>query len=408
MRNATKYNHISIALPVLDENKLLPNLLNCLDNQTFKLFDLYICINQPEAWWDDNEKIQICKNNCDLLKKLQQQTKSYRINIIDRCTKNNGWRGKQRGVGWARKVLIDEICCKIGNNELIISLDADTVFENNYFESVVQTMNSNPNAVAISLPYYHKLSKETSVDKAMLRYEIYMRYYSINMFRIKSPYSFTALGSAMAFPVSASKAVGGLTPKPGGEDFYFLQKLCKYGQIIQWNDECVFPATRFSDRVDFGTGPAMIKGNNGDWTSYPIYPFSFFDEIYKSYQLFETLFEKDVELPISNFLKTQSKTNDLWSPLRKNFQDVDHFIKGCHEKLDGLRILQYLKTKKQFDVQSDEQCLFSFLNKFYPEAIATLNLNSDTFTFEKSTVSESNSIRNYLMKIENSYRKNNV
>ncbi len=91
--------------------------------------------------------------------------------------------------------------------------------------------------------------------------------------------SFTAIGSAMALPVKSYRAIGGMTPHKSGEDFYFLQKLRKFGKVLTWNKEKVYPEARYSDRVFFGTGPAMIKGRDGDWSSYPIYPFELFDEI---------------------------------------------------------------------------------------------------------------------------------
>ena len=152
-----------------------------------------------------------------------------------------------------------------------------------------------PDAVALSNPYYHKLTGAEAEDRAILRYEIYMRNYAINMLLINSPYAFTAMGSAIALPVSSYKAIGGLTPKLSGEDFYFLQKLRKYGNINIHNKEKVYPAARFSDRVFFGTGPAMIKGNDGDWESYPIYHIQLFKNIERTYESFEILFKNDFQ-----------------------------------------------------------------------------------------------------------------
>ncbi len=96
------------------------------------------------------------------------------------------------------------------------------------FNRLLNTFKHHPDAVALSVPYYHNLTGDEEKDRAILRYEIYMRYYAINLWRIGSPYNFTAVGSAMALPVWAYRAIGGITPHKSGEDFYFIQKLRKY------------------------------------------------------------------------------------------------------------------------------------------------------------------------------------
>jgi hypothetical protein len=45
----------------------------------------------------------------------------------------------------------------------------------------------------------------------------------------------------------------------GGEDFYFLQKIFQMGKTKELDDVMVYPMARFSDRVPFGTGPALQK-----------------------------------------------------------------------------------------------------------------------------------------------------
>jgi glycosyltransferase involved in cell wall biosynthesis len=213
---------IYIALPVMDEMERLPNLIKAIQAQTIQDFKLIVCVNQPDSWWDNPLKIAVCNANQSAIAYLQSLN-DERITIIDKSSKGKGWLPKAYGIGVARKLLMDHIS-SIGNkNDIIISMDADTVFNTGYFSSLDENLRLNPVASAISVPYYHQLSGEVELDRAMLRYEIYMRSYSINMWRIKSPYSFTALGSAIALPVCAYKAVGGMTPKLSGEDFYFLQ-----------------------------------------------------------------------------------------------------------------------------------------------------------------------------------------
>jgi hypothetical protein len=116
--------------------------------------------------------------------------------------------------------------------------------------------------------------------------------------------------------------------------------------------------------VFFGTGPAMIKGNSGCWESYPIYHHSLFEKIKETYDIIPELFTKDIETEFIDFLKTQYKTDDLWSPLRKNFKTLPQFTRAFHEKADGLRILQFLKAKNSEAGISDERALKGNLEAF--------------------------------------------
>jgi hypothetical protein len=148
----------------------------------------------------------------------------------------------------------------------------------------------------------------------------------------------------------------------------------------------------------------MIKGNAGDWNSYPIYHYSLFDNICKTINEFKLLFTEDIELTMAPFLNTQFKSDKWWLQLRKNFKSFQHFVKACNEKMDGLRCLQYLKTMQPSLNKTDENCLFEFFTNFYPEAITLLKLKTD-FKFEDLSVKDLDDIRNSLMEIEEKYQK---
>ncbi len=282
---------IFIAIPAINEMEWLPEFINCLNQQSFKQFKVVVGVNQPDDWWGKSEKVHICENNQKSIEYLKE-VQNLELEILDNSSKGKGWVGKKSGVGWARKTIMDKIAKEANENDIMVTLDADTTFEPGYLQSIINTFLMYPKAVALSVPYYHKLTGKPEPDRAILRYEIYMRYYALNLWRINSPYNFTAIGSAMALPIKSYKAIGGITPHKSGEDFYFIQKLRKYGTVLTWNEEKVYPAARFSDRVGFGTGPAMIKGRAGDWDSYPIYPFNYFDEVKSTYDLFPVLFEE--------------------------------------------------------------------------------------------------------------------
>jgi hypothetical protein len=222
-----------------------------------------------------------------------------------------------------------------------------------------------------------------------------MRYYLISLLKINSQYAFTALGSAISFKIAGYRKISGITPKEAGEDFYFVNRMRKAGDILIWNDECVFPSSRESDRVPFGTGPAVSKGLAGDWESYPFYDQSTFGRIGETYRLLPELFRSDLPTPIDEFI-SECFGENIWAPLRKNFKTEKLFVRACHEKLDGLRILQILKHYQK------GRSLENFI-KFSNEEIS-LDIKPG-FTFENTVVGELQSIRNAYFQHEMQLRK---
>ncbi|MDR2906709.1 MAG: hypothetical protein LBU91_01800 [Bacteroidales bacterium] len=378
--------NIYAALPVMNEPDVEHTIRQIL-SQTLPPKALYVCVNQPDEYKHDADKQFIFEQNQQTIAYIRNQFP--KVNIIDKST--HGWDSKNHGVGWARKLLMDTINEIANPEDIIISLDADTEYPPTYFKSVNQIFNidtypvaersRSARPIALSNPYYHKLTGRKAEDRAMLRYEIYMRCYHLNLIRIGSPYAFTALGSAIAVRISAYRKMGGMAPKKSGEDFYFLQQLCKIGRVETKNTVVVYPATRLSNRVFFGTGPALIKGVNGDWNSYPIYSPKLWDEVAAIYQDFSRYFSSD---DIQKF--------------RANSKTEAQFQKFCHEKFDGLRILQYLKSHHAEHPQSDEIGLSQNLTVL---GINTL-LPSD-FSFQTAKITLLDEIRDILFAKLNNY-----
>jgi hypothetical protein len=396
--------HIFAVLPVLDELENLADLTGCLAGQTARNFTLVVCVNQPEQWWNDPDRSGICRRNRESVR-LLREIKDFAVVIVDRTSPGRGWEHAEGNVGLARREAMEEANRIAAKDDIIISLDADTTFGGGYFASVEDSLSSYLDAAALAVPYYHQLTGQEETDRAILRYEIYMRHYELNMLRIVNPFAFTALGSAMALPVTSYRAVGGITPHRSGEDFYFLQKLRKYGKVIVHNREKVFPAARFSDRVLFGTGPAMIKGRSGDWKSYPLYPFRLFDEIAMTFGSFGKLFYEDVPTPADGFLAHHFHRESIWQPLRNNARSAGSFVRACRDKFDGLRILQYLKYRQKTSDASDEDNMVDFLKHFHNEKFHALDLIPTEVSLADSPVAVLDRIRNLYAGLEESARQ---
>ncbi len=393
-----------IALPILEESENLEKLISCLLSQTYTNYELLVCVNQYDSWWDIPEKHNNCHDNRKSMELLDDCT-GFDITIIDKSSRGNGWPKKKGGVGWARKTIMDRISEKGNDKDIIVSIDADTYYPTDYLEKIAEYFVVNHNHVGLALSYYHNLNNDVT-DRLILHYEIYMRCYLLNMMLIENPYSYTALGSAMAFPIWAYRKVGGLTPVSSGEDFYFLQKLAKNGVIGIWADTLAYPSPRFSDRVDFGTGPALIKGNSGNWDSYPVYPMEFFQDVKETFDNFGRLYEKDIHTPMDDFLMEQFAGKNIWAPLRNNYKDKINFVRACVSKVDGLRILQYLKWRNNTIQTHDEKNVAQLISMFTENDLtADLKFRVKNFNYISSEITTINEVRNHLFVIEQRTRK---
>lgn len=373
---------------MMDELDNLPRLLQLLAEQTFAQFALYVCVNQPDSWWTDGQEAHraVCERNAATMDLLLAETR-FPIEVLDCSSLGRGWQGKKTGVGWARKLLFESIASHSDDDELLVSLDADTDFDADYLQQVLDTMNAAPSASVLSVPYYHPLCGDAETDRPLLRYECYMRYYLVSLLERENPYAFSALGSAMVFPLWAYRRVGGITPLQGGEDFYLMQKFCKTGRVLLNTCALVRPQGRQSARVPFGTGPAVMSGLARQAERYPFFAQEGFDRVAETYALFPALYDADLPTPMSIFLQEQLKTDDLWAPLRKNFRTKQLFVKACAERVDGLRILQYLK---RFPVGENNFVLFM---QNHGESLPG-------FSFSDSDIHRINQVRDHLFRIE--------
>ena len=391
--------NLFLCIPVMNERGNLPSLIQSFQLQETEYpFKAIFCVNQPEAWKDDPAKQHIFEDNQQSLNYLRNTDDDF-IEVIDRSSPGKGWDEKNYGVGWARKTAMDAANEQASDHDIIFSMDADTFYPPNYLQETAENLLEHPSAMGIAIPYYHPLPGDEKASRAILRYEIYMRHYALNMWRIDSPYKFSALGSAMALPVWAYRKVNGLTPKKAGEDFYFLQKLRKSGELLHYNPAKAFPEGRYSDRVIFGTGPAMIKGAGGDWESYPIYHPSLFDRIRAIYNAFEEYYRFPGDENVPGILKTEFDDLTWLDKLKHNSASTGEFLKKCHINFDGLRVLQYLKKHQKAIAESPEHILSEYLLNNYRKAQAYGQV-LENLSFAESSISDLNNIRNLLMKIE--------
>lgn len=162
------------------------------------------------------------------------------------------------GVGLARKSGCDlalqwMVAGGIGG-QWLCSTDADATLPPDYFE---QLERSAPDAVAAVFPFRHVPGGDPDCDAATALYELRLRHYVLGVEYAGSPYAYHTLGSCLAVRATAYAHVRGFPRRAGAEDFYLLNKLAKLGPIARLDGQCIRLQSRHSDRVPFGTGPAV-------------------------------------------------------------------------------------------------------------------------------------------------------
>lgn len=167
------------------------------------------------------------------------------------------------GVGEARKLGMDAVAASQSiesvERTVLASLDADTVTEPDYFSGILGQFGRDPGVAALSIPFRHLPGATLEEERAIRRYEAYLERYVAKLREAGSPYAFQTVGSAFAVRLGAYIRAGGMRVRKGGEDFYFLQAVAKTGVVVTGERVLVHPSARPSERVPFGTGPAVKK-----------------------------------------------------------------------------------------------------------------------------------------------------
>ncbi len=393
---------VYIGIPVYCEREWLPRTLTALDNQTDLDFQVWVCVNQPAEYDCDQKKLSITRENRETLDWLYDRRHRFRypLRILSAVKPPAAPPLKISGVGWARRYIFDSIAAAETDNPLCISLDADTLTDNRYVADIRATFSRYPNAVGLAAPYYHRLPERETDALRILRYEIYLRYYQLSLWRIGSPYAFMPIGSGMAFPLHSYRRIGGIPPRKAGEDFYFLQQLRKTGPIIRWLESRIYPSPRPSIRNPFGTGAVMADtGPELLERRYPFYSQAAFDALEKTFSRFPSIYNQpsgteDIELPLGEFVQQRLKGYQSFINIRRNCSSQAQFVKACHEKVDALRTLQYLR----FYHQNRDPCAVDMEN--INDLLARLGEAPVSFAPQTVSSIELDRIRNTLLACE--------
>ncbi|MCT4587967.1 MAG: glycosyltransferase [Carboxylicivirga sp.] len=262
---------------------------------------------------------------------------------------------KHAGVGYARKCGMDYAAYSFFKQDkpdgITISLDADTKVEENYLEAIYRAFKTN-SYIGASIYFEHPLSGELEheVYQAIAEYELHLRYYLQALRYAGFPYAYHTVGSCLAATAEAYVKAGGMPSKQAGEDFYFLQKVIPQGNFGEINKTCVYPSSRPSDRVPFGTGPSItnLLATAGEYMTYNLQAFIDLKEFIsikdQLYQLADDEVDDFVH-QLSGRFRSYLVNSDFFKalkPVKDNCSSIDVFRKRFYEVFNAFRVVKYL------------------------------------------------------------------
>ena len=181
--------------------------------------------------------------------------------VVDRFSAGRTIDAKQ-GVGLARKLGCDLAVAVMAadrdSTSWICSTDADATLPRDYFNAL-DSCPTDAVAAVFSVKHTAPESGDIQILAATVQYERALNYYTAGLAWAGSPYAFPTIGSALAVRMQAYCECRGFPRKPGGEDFYLLNKLAKLGRVHWLKNTVISVTARLSDRAPFGTGQAVKK-----------------------------------------------------------------------------------------------------------------------------------------------------
>ena len=377
--------HGAVVIPSLAEGESLLRTLDSLAANPVDSLAQFLVVVVVNHRIDAAPEIKAC-NRADLLTLSRLQPASgLRLAWVDAATQGREMPNSNSGVGLARKIGMDLALGRLdwSAQPLLICLDADTLVEPNYLEAIRSHFEKNQNGAA-SLAFRHQSTADPVRQTAIERYELFVRSYVLGLERAGSPYAFATIGSAIACRAMTYVRVGGMNRRKAGEDFYFLQQAAKTDGVAALRSTRVFPSSRTSARVPFGTGASMTQMLGENPSALLFYPAQAFEILagllarvrsnpdVESTQLINLA--GNIAPELADFLE-RAKFAVVWSGIRNNHPEGTQRFKAFHVWFDGLKTLRLIHALCAAPCRklAPEQALpelFNWCHLTYPEDLA--------------------------------------
>ena len=330
---------LCIVIPALAERESIGAVLHSLPEKDDR-FEVIIVVNHKEG-----ASAEIVENNAGTVQDI-----SGRALVIERVFPDD-----VAGVGAARRAGMDlalRRLVKAGepDKSAIACLDADSPVDPGYVEGILAVFGGDRPPAAGICACRHPIPEDEEQAKAIIAYELWLRYMEQGFRFCGSPYAFQTIGSCTVVSPHAYALADGMPRRQAGEDFYFLQKIAKvFGRVVDL-DVVVRPSPRVSDRVPFGTGRAMIRCRD-DGPDYYLQaePPRAFSDLKEFFESSRDGFADPDRMRASELLGAFIEKHGGWAVLediRENSADAEHFAFGVHTWFDSLQVVRYARRCK--------------------------------------------------------------
>ncbi len=349
---------ICVVIPAYDELENIEDVVGALavDELTPEAVEIIVCVNNaadsPKRVVDANRK------TLELLRSLETP---FALHLIDRCSPGRAFPAQKAGVGEARRLLMDLATRRLhrvgrASDGLIACLDGDSPADPGYLDALWREMSAAPQALAGVCRYRHPIPDDGNHARAIIAYEVWMRYFEAALTLTGTPYAFQSIGSCMVLSARGYAQADGVPPREALSDFYLLQKIIKTGgrgSVLQLEQPLVRPSARPSTRVPRGTGPSVRASMfDGDerfvWVEPPRAFFDlrrFFTAVRPGFETPETL--REAASPFLDEIITRWNGWATIDKLRTHAPDPTGFERQFHTWFDSLKVVKYANRSKE-------------------------------------------------------------
>ena len=417
-----------VVIPAYAEREMLfSTLASIAQNPPSSLeYSFILCVINNK----DNSPPAAIKNNLETIKYLEALVKKkplrklnadreiypllldlsdakLKLGYIDASSRGYEIPQNAGGVGMARKIGMDMALRLLKKSSaphnLILSLDADTLVQNNYLSAIKNYFTQKVKTAIVA--YEHQMPLNYEEQAAICCYEIFLRYWVLGLKYAKSPWAFHSIGSTIITSTEAYLEVRGMNKREAGEDFYFLSKLAKMSKVGYIKETCVYPSARPSARVPFGTGKRIQRFLTGEGKEeYLLYDPQIFVILADWLQLMKDQFicgEDEILMkterihPMLKFFLRDCDFAAFWSKICRHAKDEKTLTRHFNDWFDGFKTLKFINyfTKEVYPLINMFEALERILSM---SGMSGLTLNSGTKILE---LEEQIKILQYLRKI---------
>jgi hypothetical protein len=344
----------AVVIPALAESKRLFATLRSLSANPPEIlarFLVLVMVNHredaPATDKDDNYRTLAG------LTSVASALPSLRLGWIDAASPELELPNKGGGVGLARKIGLDLALTRLDHDtspSLLVCLDADTLVEPSYLPALVRHFRRTA-AGGATIPFRHQPGASSEEQRAIDRYELFLRHYVLGLRFARSPYAFHTVGSAMACTSTAYVRSGGMNTRTAGEDFYFLQHLSRTAGIAPVTGTIVYPSPRPSHRVPFGTGRSVSRWLEGDGGAITFYQPDCFRILGSWLELVQAGLDtpagdlmagaRGISPHLAEYLESV-RFPKTWQGLCRNHSVPGRLLAAFHGWFDGLRTMKLI------------------------------------------------------------------